>query len=172
MGVSGYPVLELAPGAYERRWVQATVDGGEDVIGPKGTIVLEPTAAQLAAGVRMLAVDETSCGPAKSLRAVAMGAGWSTLLTRSRFLSAVAVQGGRKGRRHEIETIALRMWMIDPAIVAYATWHFDVERGRWAFESAASAIVRSWAPRVIDPPVGWGAAEIAAIVKAQGGVRE
>jgi len=156
---------ELAPGAYERRWATNVVDGGPDVLSPRGTIVLEPTRKQLAAGVRMLVVDDTTCANARDLRALADRHGWSTVFTRSRYQTAVATQGKRKGQRHDVETVALRLWSVERAMVGYAAWEFDVERGGpWAFESAALARVISWSPRRIEPPVRWGWEQMKAMI--------
>lgn len=145
----------LDPRAYERRWVQETIDGNGDVIGPRGTLVLEPTAAQVRAGVRMLIVDDTPCPNARKLRDAAVEHGWAAMLTRSRFLSAQVTVGDRKGRRHEVEAIAVRMTHVERSLAAYAVWLYDVERGSWSFDGAAVVAVTSWKPRVIGKPVDW-----------------
>ena len=101
-------------------------------------------------------VDDTPCTNARALRAVALEAGWTVMLARSRVLAAPPTTGERKGRRFELELISVRMTSVERSLAAYASWAYDVERRSWGFESAAVARVTSWRPRMIDPPVPWG----------------
>lgn len=120
-------VADWRVGAYARRWA-----ADEVLAAPVRPVVLEPTMAQLARGERVCWVESTTCGGAARLRKAALGNGWEARLSRSRYLSTPTNAGAleRRGRRLEVETVALRL--AKGPIRAWFTWSFDVERGRWS----------------------------------------
>lgn len=127
-------IAELRAGAYERAW------GGQERR-ETGTIVLEPTPAQLAQGIRVLYIPETSQSTAMSMMRWAREHGWTARLSRSRYLTEPTNAGplDRRGRRLEVETLALRLE--SGAARAYLIWEFDVERGKWSSSGGRCAAV-------------------------------
>lgn len=109
----------------------AVVAGGAVSLKDTGTIVLEPMPAQIERGQRVLWVDETSQSTAMTMLRWAREHGWDARLSRSRYLSEPTNAGelSRRGRRLEVETVALRLFK-DPAGI-YLCWSFDVERAKW-----------------------------------------
>lgn len=103
-----------------------------------GVILLEPTKAQLARGIRVLWISQTSCAPAAALWKLAEPLGWLGGLSRSRYLSEPPTGGAedRRGRRLERETVAVRLRHEARLMAAWAVWEFDVERATWSADTA------------------------------------
>lgn len=118
-------MTQARPDMYARKWA------GDEPVREVGPVLLEPTPAQLAQGVRILEIEQTSQVTAMRMLRWARENGWGAALTRSRYLAEPKTGGeeSRRGRRLEVETVALRLH--NETVWAYARWDFDMERGRW-----------------------------------------
>lgn len=97
------------------------------------TIVLEPTPAQLAAGVRVIEIGaDEAYNSIATLYDTAVGRGWAAQIAQSRYLSTPMTSGdlARRGRRLERVVQSLRVQR--GPVRAYGVWEFDVERSKWA----------------------------------------
>lgn len=121
---------------YTRRWP------ADQVRRETGTIVLEPTPAQLAAGIRVIEIgaDEAYVGAAK-LYDAALAAGWAARIAQSRYLTEPATSGAieRRGRRLERVVQSLRVRR-DP-LRAYGCWEFDCERAKWSAQGGRVGVM-------------------------------
>lgn len=113
-----------------------------DVPGETGTVVLEPTPAQLAAGIRVIEISaDDAYAPLASLYDAARLVGWMAQIAQSRYLSEPGTGGKveRRGRRLEKVVQSLRV-QCDP-VRAYGMWEFDVERAKWSAAGGRCGIV-------------------------------
>lgn len=134
------PKIDYRGPAYWRR-----VEG----LGAARSVILEPTPAQLAAGVRVLPFEGELPKTAADLVALAGRAGWSAMATRSRFLDVPAVSGKYKGQYAEKVCAAIRLEHRGRMLIGAAFWLFDVTAGAWKADDGLMAQVVSWAPRQV-----------------------
>ena len=129
-------VAEVRGDMYARKWA------GEQVIRETGTVILEPTPAQLARGERVLFVATGEAYSAiATLHDVAVAHGWAAQIAQSRYLAAPMTGGDvdRRGRRLETVVQSLRVQR-DP-VRAYGIWEFDVERAKWTPQGAGVGVM-------------------------------
>lgn len=118
-----------APRVHE----QLSTDGGSTWRTGSGTIVLEPTPAQLAAGIRVLEISpDEAYGSIATLHDAAVAAGWSAVIAQSRYLSEPATGGAVERRGRRLEKVVQSLRVARGPVRAYGLWEFDVERAKWS----------------------------------------
>lgn len=97
-----------------------------------GTVVLEPTPAQLAAGVRVVPIpDSEAYGPIAKLAELARARGWAAVIAQSRYLSEPINAGDAARRGRRLEKVVQSLRLARGPVRAYCVWEFDTERAKW-----------------------------------------